>query len=199
MNPVRVPSTEGVEPAAATSVDRAVDVERLVVALEPAALFLEPRLVRRIFRELFAPALFGLRLPRDGQLAVPSAELLKIVDRDEIGLTPDAPVPAVFLVFTRPDAASSAERDRSTLVADWRRRLFHNRLHAALEFNLDGSADDRWSPAAVRRRVLQIGAVEFDEARHVLRQENLLLPPADDREVLVEFLVFWNELRYFSP
>ncbi|MGE0404395.1 MAG: hypothetical protein AB7T06_47235, partial [Kofleriaceae bacterium] len=40
---------------------------------------------------------------------------------------------------------------------------------------------------------------EFDEIRTVLRQEDLLLPPADDAGTYVEFVALYLELAHFAP
>ena len=53
-------------------------------------------------------------------------------------------------------------------------------------------------PRHCRRRIHDIGEVEFDEIRTVLGQEGYLLPPSVDRSIYEEFAaVFW-ELRYFA-
>ena len=48
---------------------------------------------------------------------------------------------------------------------------------------------------ALCQRIHRIGETEFDEIRLVLRQDELLLPPHDDRETYVEFAALWLELR----
>ncbi len=60
-------------------------------------------------------------------------------------------------------------------------------------------AAGKLSPADVRQRIAAIGDIEFEEIRLVLRQEDYLLPPKDDRTVYVEFAAVYLELRYFVP
>ena len=77
----------------------------------------------------------------------------------------------------------------------WRqawRAIFHARVHQAL----DALA---LTPAAIRPRINDIGQLAFDEIRLVLRQEDLLLPPADDTTTYVEFVALYLELRAFAP
>jgi hypothetical protein len=54
------------------------------------------------------------------------------------------------------------------------------------------------SQASIRRRIHEIGTVEFDEIRAVLAQENLLLPPQTDQSTYIEFAATYLELRHFA-
>src|SRR5262249_6648266 len=45
----------------------------------------------------------------------------------------------------------------------------------------------------------RLGPTEFDAIRAVLRQENFLMPPRDDRTAYAEFAALYLELRYFAP
>ena len=76
------------------------------------------------------------------------------------------------------------------------RLLFHMRVHQVFHRRADAG---RIGPSEVRRRIRQLGAVEFDEIRNVLRQEHLLLPPYDDATVYEEFAALYLELRHFAP
>ena len=80
------------------------------------------------------------------------------------------------------------------LVGCWR-LLFHARIHVALD---ELTASGGWSPAAVRRRIQQLGPAEFEEIRMVLGQEDLLLPPRSDASIYAEFVAVYLELRYFA-
>src|SRR5262249_866019 len=53
--------------------------------------------------------------------------------------------------------------------------------------------------AAIRQRIDRIGQAEFDEIRSILRQDDRLLPPADDRETFAELAALYLELRHFAP
>jgi hypothetical protein len=94
------------------------------------------------------------------------------------------PEPRQISYMTRADA----------LVYCWR-LLFHARVHLCLE---DRVARGEIDPAGVKRRIERIGAVEFDEIRTVLAQENMILPPRDDVSVYVEFAAVYLELQRFA-
>jgi hypothetical protein len=81
----------------------------------------------------------------------------------------------------------------ATLVRLWR-AAFHARAHLALE-----EAAALLPDAALRARIDRIGQTEFDEIRRVLRADDLLLPPHDDRQVYAEFGALLLELDRFAP
>jgi hypothetical protein len=61
-----------------------------------------------------------------------------------------------------------------------------------------GRLAEQLSAATIRRRIHRIGQSEFEEARAVLRQENYLLPPRDDRTAYEEFAAVYLELSFFA-
>ena len=81
------------------------------------------------------------------------------------------------------------------LLQYWR-LLFHARVHLALGLR---AAAGKLAASDVRQRILRLGTIEFDEIRHVLQQEHLLLPPSDAAAVYAEFAAVYSELRLFAP
>jgi hypothetical protein len=78
----------------------------------------------------------------------------------------------------------------------WRqawRAIFHARIHEALDRARAGARRGARSASTTSARLA------FDEMRLVLRQEDLLLPPADDHHAYVEFVALYLELRHFAP
>ena len=51
----------------------------------------------------------------------------------------------------------------------------------------------------IQDRLARLGTVEFEEITSVLRQENFLLPPAENGDVYEEFVCLYLELRHFLP
>ncbi|HEY6174103.1 MAG TPA: hypothetical protein VIX73_06655, partial [Kofleriaceae bacterium] len=88
-----------------------------------------------------------------------------------------------------------AAGDPAELSRAWR-AIFHGRVHLALDALTAAGAITR---ASIRERIHRIGQTEFDEIRAVLRQEDLLLPPADDTAAYLEFVALYLELRAFAP
>jgi hypothetical protein len=170
------------------------DLQRLLTAADPAALLLKPRLLRRVIRQHARAG--GLLPPHTQCYVIDSPALLALVGRDDLGLAPDRSLPAQVILLPRPEPEDlAAESAGAALVRCWR-RLFHARVHLALDRK---AADGKLTDADVRRRVERLGRTEFDEIRTVLRQEKTLLPPGDDRAVYTEFAALALELRFFEP
>ncbi len=168
------------------------DLERIVSQTEPAALLVAPRILRRVIKKdrgLTGP---GLQVPHRKSYVIDRERLLRIADRDELGVESGRDLPPTLLLFPRPDTPRlSARKREATLVKYWR-LLFHARVHLALQAR-------PVSEGEVRARIRRIGLTEFDEAMAVLRQEHFLLPPDDARTVYEEFTAVYLELRYFAP
>ena len=153
-------------------------------AVDPRALVVPPRLLRRVIRHHRKLGLFGARVPHGECYTIARGPLLEILDRADLGLDADEPLPDEVILIARADPADEAR-------AAWR-RLFHARVHLAFEAS-PGAAD------ALADIVPRIGPRAFQEVRSVLQAEERLLPPADDREALVEFAALLMELRRFEP
>jgi hypothetical protein len=169
-------------------------VEQAVRAVEPGALLVEPRLLRRVIKQHHRLVGLGAAVPHDRCLALGREELLAIVGPERLGpAARDLPETAVLL--QRPHLDAEEDAPARALSALWR-VLFHSRVHVELQRRLkDGTLTD----AALRKRVHRIGQTEFDEIRLVLRQDNHLLPPYGDRTTYVEFAALYLELRLFDP
>jgi hypothetical protein len=171
------------------------ELQRLLTAADPAALLIKPRLLRRVIRRHGRAPGVGLLLPHTHSYVLDSAALLALIERDELGLSPDQSLPATVVLLPRPEPEDLAAGAGAILVRCWR-GLFHARIHLAFG---QKTADGKLTEADLRRRIERIGQTEFDEIRTVLRQEKALLPPGDDRTVYTEFVAVALELRFFDP
>ncbi|HUQ03392.1 MAG TPA: hypothetical protein VM261_12905 [Kofleriaceae bacterium] len=153
------------------------------------AVLVEDRVLRRIIKRHRAIPGLGLQVPHATSYALPRAELAKLVEAGELPVALDR-LPERVAVF------SGARADLATGgAAAWRdawRVIFHARIHDALDARA-------LTPAAVRQRINALGHTAFEEARMVLRQEDLLLPPADDTVAYIELVALYLELRHFAP
>ena len=87
-----------------------------------------------------------------------------------------------------------ADTPAADLLVRYWRWLFHLRVHAALEQRL---AAGGLTAAGIRRRIERIGRSIFDEARAVLGEEGMLLPPASEESAYVEFsATYWETARF---
>src|SRR5487761_1366597 len=172
------------------------ELEQAIAAVDPAALLAPPRILRRVIKQDRQISGIGLKVPHRKAYLIEKGRLLKIVDRDEIGLSVDTDLADTVILLARPDAEYLSTLTSGEALVKYWRLLFHARVHQALDRQV---ADGTLDAAAVRRRIVSLGAAEFEEVRAVLRQEDLLLPPIDELGVYIEFVAVFLELRFFAP
>src|SRR5260370_39912343 len=80
------------------------ELEAALRAADPAALLAPPRILRRMIKQDREIGGIGLRVPHRKSYLIAAESLLKIVDRDELGLAGDHQLPAQVIVLARPDA-----------------------------------------------------------------------------------------------
>lgn len=152
----------------------------------------DPRLLRRIIKH--HRGVSGL-VPHGRCYPIARRELLDLVGAEELGLTPNQ-VPDPTVLVARPSPRQLRGRPPADVISKLWRAVFHARVHLALaQRRTEGKLED----AEVRMRIEAIGQTEFDEIRAILKHDELVLPPADDREVYVEFAAVYLELRHFAP
>lgn len=172
------------------------ELAQLLQAADPAALLASPRLVRRAIKHDRRWTGIGLRVPHARSYVIGRDALLALVTREELGIAPDRELPANLILIANPDSAWLGSVPRAqALVATWR-LLFHARIHLAVATRFEECKID---DAGIRERIARIGSLELDEIAAVLRQEKLLLPPRDERNIYEEFAAVYWELRYFAP
>ncbi len=172
------------------------ELGQALAAVDPAALLVPPRILRRIIKRDRGLGGIGLQVPHRKSYVVSRERLLRFADRDELGLAADAELPATLILLVRPDPDRLTEFPRGQTLTHYWRLLFHCRVHQAVARRC---ADGKIGPADLRRRIHEIGLAEFEEIRRVLRQEKFLLPPTDPRTVYEEFAAIYLEIRFFSP
>ena len=171
-------------------------LEGILRATDPAARLVASRVLRRVVRRYTRLPGFGFRVPHRKSFVVPRGPLLDIADRDELGYQPHEHLPRRVILLERLSTEDLAQTPAAAVLLRYWRLLLHARVHLALEERI---AAGELSPDDIRRRIQQLGSVEFDEIRSVLFQERFLLPPYDDATVYVEFAAVYVELRHFAP
>lgn len=171
------------------------ELEAGIAAVDPAVVLAPPRILRRVIKQDRQIGGIGLKVPHRKTYCIEAARLLEIVDRDELGLPFDASLAGTVILLARPDAEYLASLTAGEARIKYWRLLFHARVHLALDRKVAEGALDT---AAARERIAKIGSAAFEEIRTVLRQEDLLLPPADDVAVYLEFAAVYLELRFFA-
>jgi hypothetical protein len=182
-------------PASEGSPSTVAELEGRLRAVAPDAFLVSERILRRVIKGDRNPAGLGLQVPHRTSYSVNRSSLLALVDADELGVEPGRELPERVILLRRPDAELADNGLATSLVQCWR-MLFHARIHLGLEERL---TEGKLTPTIMRQRIAALGETEFEEAREVLRQEKLLLPPGDDSVVYVEFAAVYLELRHFAP
>jgi hypothetical protein len=172
------------------------ELENLLEAADPGAIFIPPRILRRVIRQQCRLPGLGLQVPHRKSYVIDRETLFQIARREELGLAPKRDLPSTVLLLARPDPEKLAPLPRGPVLVKYWRLLFHARVHVLLGKCLaeEGSQDRGMS-----RRIARIGDCEFDEIRTVLQEERFLLPPTNDRMVYEEFATLYLELSYFAP
>ena len=171
-------------------------LQRAVWAANPEAFLVLPRILRRVIKQDRRLAGFGLRVPHRKSYLIAREPLLEIIDKADLGVDEEFALPEKILLLTRPGPQDFFDWPADRLLIRCWRLVFHARVHGALDAK---AAAGELTPAAVRRRIHEIGEAAFDEIRTVLGQEDLLLPPRSDESTYVEFVATYLELRRFAP
>jgi hypothetical protein len=172
------------------------ELQRRLQGADGSVLLVPPRILRRVIKQHGKLTAIGLQVPHRKSYVIDRAALLEIADRVELGVEADRELPETVILLSSPSPERIASLGTSEVMLRYWRLLFHARVHRVLEPRVSA---DRLSPARLRERINRIGRTEFEEIRAVLRQEDLLLPPRDDRTVYVEFAALYLELRHFAP
>jgi len=171
-------------------------LDKLVQSFEPAAVFVEPRILRRIIRLDRRIQGFYLLVPHRESYTIDRERLLTLVERSELGIAEDADLPARLILLPRSDVEDLNDAsDAQWQVHRYERRMFHASVHLELE-NAFAHRDTLQAWADKRRR--QIGPNAFAEIRDILLNDNYLFPAASDHETYIEFVAVYLELRYFA-
>ncbi len=172
-----------------------LDLKQALAEAAADALLVPPRILRRVIKEDRNLRGLGLGMPHRKCYTISAEALIRLASPAELGLQPDATLSGTVLLLAR-----AAKNDEHTLPSEqellkyWR-LLFHARIHAELEHR---AAAGQLTLERVRRHIARLGPVAFAEIRGVLKREQMLLPPANELGVFIEFAAVYLELRYFA-
>jgi len=172
------------------------ELEQALLQTDPAALLVPVRVVRRLVTAALGPSsLFG-RIPHSLGWCCDRQTLVQNVDEDELDFQNDRLLPKTVILLARPNLEELRTQGPEGMLLTYWRRLFHMRIHLALEEQRAAGAldDDR-----VRGRIADLGPTAFAEARLVLEQEGWLAPRASEFQAYLELAAVYFELRQFSP
>jgi len=172
------------------------DLQRALSAVDPAAVLVAPRLVRRAIRQVKGLGGGGRHAPYREVCAIEGAAAVDLLGRGPLGLKSADEPPPIAILIARPDRGDLARRTRGEALAWCWRRLFLARVNVGIAARI---ADGRLDQAAVRERIGRIGRAEFAEARAVLRQDGVIRDPDDDLAAYREFAAVFLVQGHFTP
>ena len=163
---------------------------------DSAAFAVEPRVVRRVISEEHNVARIAFQVPHSLAYVIPRNRMRGLVHPDELGLRSWDEIPERVILISAPTEKQFERMQyEDVLLRSWR-LLFHARID--LRFSLLRE-NDQLTDADIRRRIDDIGQVEFDEIARVLARESLLFEPDDPLAAYCEFAAIYFEFLFFSP
>lgn len=160
------------------------------------AYLVEPRVVRRIIRELHGFARLSGRIPHTEVLVAHAADVRQLAHPDELGLTDftdlsDRPI----LVAQLEDFELENKATQDILLMLWQ-RLFHGIIDRELQLQIRGGQLTR---GRIEELINHLGQVRFDEAHGVLKAEQRLIHQDSRVEAFCELYALHQQMRRFSP
>ena len=174
----------------------ASDVERRLREQQLGIYFVLPRVVRRVIQNELDIASPWQPPPHRKSCVISRDRLLWLVARDELGVDDRSTLPEQIILIAQPEEIQLETMTREELQRHYWRLMFHARIDFEMEARI---RRDRMTAAELRRRIDLIGQTAFDEIRSVLRAEQMLMRPDNDRNVYAEFVAVYHELQAFAP
>jgi hypothetical protein len=171
------------------------DLVRILKGVDPTALLVPARVLRRVIKHDRPIGGMGLLVPHRKSCVIDRETLLRIADYDELGVSPDEALPSKLILLVLPEPDRLARLPVEQALFKYWRMLFHARLDLAMQEKL---ADGTLNAQTVRQRIQRLGVTEFDEIAFVMRQEKFLLPPETPASIYAEFVAVYLTLRYFT-
>src|SRR5262249_17763867 len=82
------------------------ELEQALLATDPAALLVPPRILRRVIKHARRVPGIGLQVPHRKTFVIGREQLLALTERDELGLSPERNLPEQVLLLARPRSES---------------------------------------------------------------------------------------------
>lgn len=170
-------------------------IEKSLRSAETGIVVMDGRLLCRVIKRHRRIVGLGLQVPHSHCYWIRKSDLFELCSVDEVGTSKEG-LPDDVLLLPRPKGADLYAKAQDEVLTKIWRSAFHARVHRAVEELFEkGTFDD----AKLRARIDRIGQTELDEIRRVLRSDDMLLPPIDDRAVYNELAALLLELSHFAP
>jgi hypothetical protein len=185
--------------SAATQPTETIDQAHLqdaLSAVDPAALLLPRRILRRVIKRHRGLGGLGLGVPHRKSFVLARETLLSLATAEELEIAHPEKLPHTLCLLQQPYALELAHLPAGQALRDTWRLLFHLHLHLRLDGLREGGT---LTPEKVHAGIQRLGAGVFAEAHEVLRQENFLFEGDGLVTVWEEFATVFLELYHFEP
>jgi len=179
-----------------TSSSKIPELRRAVRQTADCAYLVEPRVVRRIIRELHGFARLSTRIPHTDVLVAKAFDIRSLAHPDELGLQDFSQLAPLSILVAQPEEHELDQQPLQDLMQLTWSRLFHGMVD--LQFSVAVN-DGRINRAKVQEAIDNIGQVEFDEAHSVLKSELRLFHPEFHIEAYCEFVAIYLQMHRFQP
>ena len=176
--------------------NRIPELRRAVRQARDDAFLVEPRVVRRIIRELHGFARLSTRIPHTEVLVAKAEDVQALAHPDELGLEDFRELPERSILVAQPEEHELAEQSMQDLLQMMWKRLFHGCIDIRLQQQVTSGVLTR---SVVHDLIDQLGQVEFDEAHAVIKTEVRLFDPDSRIEAFCEFSAIYHQMMLFSP
>lgn len=180
----------------ATNTNRIPELRRAVRQARDDAFLVEPRVVRRIIRELHGFARLSTRIPHTEVLVVHAADVRALAHPDELGLESFISFPEQVILVAQPEEHELEEHSTQDLLQLMWKRLYHGCIDFSLQQKVRSNLLTR---SAVQELIDRLGQVEFDEAHAVLRTELRLVDLESPMAAFCEFCAIYQQMVMFTP
>ncbi len=171
-------------------------LQRAVAFVEPSAVFVPSRILRRVIKRDRGLWYLGGRASRRSDYTIDGETLRAVVEPAELGRPADQPWPTMVLLLAQPDPDELATTESGVLLTLAWRQLFRDRVRreAALAFQTPrlGRSDVEESPAG-------LGKTELAEAKAVFIQDGVLFEDDSEQTLIGEFAAQFLDLTHFAP
>lgn len=175
---------------------RIPELQRAIRQADSNAYLVEPRVVRRITRELHGFARLSSRIPHTEVLVARAYDIRMLAHPDELGLGDFQNLEPLSILVAQPEDHEVEGHSMQDLMQLLWSRLFHGRVDLRLKKDINEGLLTR---TLAEDFIDRIGQTEFDEAHSVLVAEQRLFHPESRHEAWCELTATWLQLARFEP
>jgi hypothetical protein len=172
------------------------ELQKALSKQDHAAVLVSLRVIERVIQAVCNLQGLNWSVPHSKSIVVDRHILFRFVEQDDLILGPDRLLPQTVILLAHPRSEDLTEKETPKTLLKYWQRLFHANVHLILE---DRFQERLLTDAIIQERMDQIGQAEFEEIRSVLLSEKYLFEKASQKDIYIEFVAVFLELKFFVP